>query len=76
MGFYQGSCFVPPLPVMLVDLRTRIIAAITVTDHDMLQRVWQQLDYQLDVCRVTGGAILNICNVPEKNLVRFPFHQY
>jgi hypothetical protein len=44
------------VPGTLVDLRTRITAAITVIDHNMLQRVWQELDYRLDVCRVTGGA--------------------
>jgi hypothetical protein len=27
-----------------------------VADHDMLWRVWQELDYWLDVCRVMGGA--------------------
>jgi hypothetical protein len=52
----KDRVFLPPLPVTLVDLRTHITAAITVTDHDMLQRVWQELDYRLDVCHVTGGA--------------------
>ena len=31
-------------------------AALETVMQDMLQRVWQQLDYRLDVCRVTGGA--------------------
>jgi hypothetical protein len=55
-GVSSRILFVAPLPGTLVDLRTRITAAITVTDHDMLQRVWQELDYRLDACRVTGGA--------------------
>jgi hypothetical protein len=55
-GFIKDRAFVPPLSAMLVDLCTRITAAITVIDHDMLQRVWQELDYWLDVCCVTGGA--------------------
>jgi hypothetical protein len=38
-GFIKDRVFVAPLPATLVDLRTRITAAITVTDHDMLQRV-------------------------------------
>jgi hypothetical protein len=54
--FIKDRVFVPPLPAMLVDLCTHTTAAITVIDHDMLQRVWQELDYRLDVCRVTGGA--------------------
>jgi hypothetical protein len=56
LGFVKDRVFVAPLAATLVDLRTRITAAITVTDHDMLQRVWQELDYRLDVCRVTSGA--------------------
>jgi hypothetical protein len=39
----------------MLDLRARITAAIAAIDH-MLQRVWQELDYRLDVCRVTKGA--------------------
>jgi hypothetical protein len=55
-SFIKGHVFVPPLPATLVDLYTRTTAAITVIDHDMLQRVWQELDYQLHVCRVMGGT--------------------
>jgi hypothetical protein len=47
-GFINDRVFVSPLPATLVDLH--ITAAITVIDHDMLQRVWQELDYWLDVC--------------------------
>jgi hypothetical protein len=49
-GFIKGRVFVPPLSATLVDLYTSTTAVITVIDHDMLQRV----DYQLDVCHVTG----------------------
>jgi hypothetical protein len=27
-------------------------------DHLMLQRVWQELDYRIDVCRVTRGGYM------------------
>jgi len=33
-------------------LKARIIAAV----KNMLTRVWQELEYRVDVCRVTGGA--------------------
>jgi hypothetical protein len=39
-GFIKYRVLVPPLPATLVDLRTRITAAITVIDNDMLQSVW------------------------------------
>jgi hypothetical protein len=57
-GFVKDRVFVPPLPQTMLDLRARITAAIAVIDHDMLQRVWQALNYRLDVCRVTKGAYI------------------
>jgi hypothetical protein len=50
------SRIVPPLSNTLDNLRARITAAITEIDPNMLQRVWEELDYRLDVCRVTRGA--------------------
>jgi hypothetical protein len=43
-------------PRDLADLKTRIIAAVKNTDAPMLTRVWQQLEFRNDVCRVTRGA--------------------
>jgi len=40
----------------LADLKTRIIAAVKNIDAPMLTRVWQELEYRIDVCRVTRGA--------------------
>jgi hypothetical protein len=37
-------------------LKARIIAAVQNTDESMLTRVWQELEYRIDVCRVTRGA--------------------
>jgi len=48
--------FVPPLPRDLADLKARIIAAVKNIDAPMLTRVWQELEYRIDVCRVTHGA--------------------
>jgi len=44
------------LPRDLADLRALIIAAVKNIDAPMLTRVWQELDYRIDVCRVTRGA--------------------
>jgi hypothetical protein len=38
------------------DLKARIIAAVKNIDAPMLTRVWQKLEYRIDVCRVTRGA--------------------
>jgi hypothetical protein len=40
----------------LADLKARIIAAVKNIDAPMLTRVWQELEYHIDVCRVTRGA--------------------
>jgi hypothetical protein len=41
------------LPRDLADLKARIIAACC-----MLTRVWQELEYRIDVCRATRGAYI------------------
>jgi hypothetical protein len=43
-------------PASVADLKNRITAAVETITPDMLLRVWQELDYRLDVCRVTKGA--------------------
>jgi hypothetical protein len=48
--------YVPPLPRDLAVLLARIIAAVKNIDAPMLMRVWQELEYCIDVCRVTRGA--------------------
>ena len=40
----------------LADLKARIIAAVKNIDAPMLTHVWQELEYRIDVCRVTRGA--------------------
>jgi hypothetical protein len=37
----------------------------------MLTRVWQQLEYRIDVCHVTPGADIEHLQLPKKNF-RFP----
>jgi hypothetical protein len=41
------------MPRDLPQLRQRIVEAIAANDRQMLQRVWQKLDYRIDICRVT-----------------------
>jgi len=48
--------YVPPLPRDLPQLRQRIMEAAAAIDRQMLQRVSQELDYRIDICRVTKGA--------------------
>ena len=46
-----------------LELKVRIRTAIETTTADMLQTVWNELDYRFDVCR--------ICKVCNKNVECF-----
>jgi hypothetical protein len=48
--------YFPTLPCNLADIKGRIIAAVKNIDAPMLTRVWQEFEYRIGVCRVTGGA--------------------
>jgi hypothetical protein len=52
----KDRVFVPPLPRDLADHGSRIIAAVKNIDAPMLTRVWRELEYGFNVCRVTLGA--------------------
>ena len=54
--YVKDRVFLPPLPRDLAELKSRIIAAVKNIDAPMLTRVWQELEYRIDVCRVTRGA--------------------
>jgi hypothetical protein len=55
-GYVKCTAYRTSLPHDLQELRQRIITAVTATEEDLLEKVWQELDYRLDVCRVTWGA--------------------
>jgi hypothetical protein len=55
-GYIKALVYVPPLPRSLIKLRERIAAAVMTIDRMMLQNVWNELNYRLDMCRVTQGA--------------------
>ena len=55
-GFVKGPVFVPPVPANLQELHDRITTALALIDRDMLTRVCIELDYRLDVCRISKGG--------------------
>ena len=48
--------YVPPLSASIPELKVLIRTAIETITTDMLQTVWNELDYRVDVCRITKGA--------------------
>ncbi|GBM63879.1 hypothetical protein AVEN_48579-1 [Araneus ventricosus] len=55
-GFVKDKRFVPLLPQGLQELKQRITNVFNALTGDLLSPVWQELDYRVDICRVTGGA--------------------
>ncbi|GFV54574.1 uncharacterized protein TNCV_955551 [Trichonephila clavipes] len=55
-GFIKDCVYVPRLPADLSDLRYRMEADVARISSDTLRKVWDELAYRLDLCRVTNGA--------------------
>jgi uncharacterized protein with LGFP repeats len=55
-GYVKNAVYVPPLPASIPELKVRIRTAIETITADMLQAVWNELDYRVDVCRIKKGA--------------------
>ena len=53
---FKDQVYVPPLPASIPELKVRIRTATETITADMLQAVWNELDYRVDVCRITKGA--------------------
>ena len=57
-GYVKDQVYVPPLPTSIPELKIRIRTAIETITADMLQTVWNELDYRVDVCRITKGLYI------------------
>jgi hypothetical protein len=60
-GYVKDKVFVPLLPASIPDLQSRSTATVETITPDKLIILWQELDYSLDVCRVTKGDTSNTC---------------
>ena len=54
--YVKDQVYVPSLPASIPELKARIRTAIETITMDMLQTGWNELDYRVDVCRITKGA--------------------
>jgi hypothetical protein len=55
-GYVKDQVYVPPLPASIPELKVLIGTATETITANMLQTVWNELDYRVDVCRITNGA--------------------
>ena len=51
-GYVKDQVYVPPLPASIPELKVLIRTAIETIIADMRN----ELDYRVDVCRITNGA--------------------
>ena len=54
--YVKDQVYVPPLPASIPELKVRIRTATEIITGDMQQTVWNEIDYRVDVCRITKGA--------------------
>ena len=54
--YVKNQVYVPPLPASIPELKIRIRITVETITADMLQTVWNELNYLVDVCRITKGA--------------------
>jgi hypothetical protein len=52
----KDEAYVPPMPLTLNNLNYQIQTAIAKIDQPLLQNIWHEVKYCLDVCRATNGA--------------------
>ena len=55
-GYVKDQVYVHPLAASIPELKARIRTAIETITADMLQTVWNEMYYRVDVCRITNGA--------------------
>jgi hypothetical protein len=52
----KGTVCIPPMPVDLQEIRDRVVNTIALVDANFLDKLWDKLEYRLDVCRIIGGS--------------------
>ncbi|GBO07407.1 hypothetical protein AVEN_33835-1 [Araneus ventricosus] len=77
LNFYLWGYVTQHVYIELINdinhLKQRITDVIHSVTPDVLTRVWEELDYRLDVCRATNGATSNCAEQVCTNLESFPF---
>jgi len=58
ISFCGVKVYVPLLPASIAEVKVRIRTAIETITADMLQTVWNELDYRVNVCRITKGELI------------------
>jgi hypothetical protein len=55
-GFVRDNVYIPPMPVDVQEFRDRIVNYIALVDVSSLNKLWDELQYRLDFCRITRSS--------------------
>jgi hypothetical protein len=55
-GFVKGNVYIPLMPVDLQEIRDRTVNTIALVDANFLDKLWDKLEYRLDVCHITRDS--------------------
>jgi len=55
-GYVKGQVCIPPLPASTQELKVQVRTSIETITANTLQTVWNEIDYRVDICRITNGA--------------------
>jgi hypothetical protein len=55
-GFVKDNVHIPPMPVDLQEIRDRIVNTTALVDANLLDKLWEKLEYRPEVCRITRGS--------------------
>jgi hypothetical protein len=64
-GFVKDNVYIPPIPVDLQKIRDRIVKTIALVNANFLDKLWNKLEYRMDVCRITRGSHIDHCKKLE-----------
>jgi hypothetical protein len=56
LGFLKDNVYILPMPEDLQELRDMIVNAIFLVRVTFLAKLLVELEYRLDVCRITSGS--------------------
>ncbi|GBO33616.1 hypothetical protein AVEN_64562-1 [Araneus ventricosus] len=55
-SYVKDRVYVPPMPKTMEELKVHICNVLALVTEQMLQNVWREMDYRLDVVCVTSGS--------------------
>jgi hypothetical protein len=59
----KDNVYIPPMPVDRRELCDKIVSTIALTDVTFLKKLWDKLEYCLDVCCITRVSHIELVKI-------------